>query len=83
MILSVLTRGAATDQQGLSVGLRSTMNRTASLTVPVTMGAIVGATSLATGFFVMGGIIVGIAAIMGIVLIGILRKQAATPVVEE
>ena len=41
------------------------------------MGAIVGATSLATGFFVMGGIIVGIVGIMGIVLIRILRNQAA------
>lgn len=73
MILSVLTRGAGTEQQGLSVGLRATMNRTASLAVPVSMGAIVGATSLSTGFFVMGGIIVAIAAIMGVVLVRILR----------
>lgn len=83
MILSVLTRAAGTEQQGLSVGLRSTMNRTASLTVPVTMGVIVGATSLATGFFVMGAIIVGIAGIMAIVLLGILKKQAAAPIQEE
>jgi DHA1 family multidrug resistance protein-like MFS transporter len=73
MILSVLTRGAGTDNQGLSVGLRATMNRTASLAVPVSMGAIVGATSLSTGFFVMGGVIVAIAAIMGMVLVRILR----------
>lgn len=83
MILSVLTRGAGTDLQGLSVGLRSTMNRTASLTVPVTMGAIVAATSLAAGFFIMGAIMVAIAGIMAIVLIGILKKQAATPQTEE
>jgi sugar phosphate permease len=83
MILSVLTRGAGTDQQGLSVGLRSTMNRTASLTVPVTMGVIVGATTLATGFFVMGAISVAIAGIMALVLIRILKKQAAMPVTEE
>lgn len=83
MILSVLTRGAGNEQQGLSVGLRSTMNRTASLTVPIAMGAIVGATSLATGFFLMGTIMVGIAGIMAIVLIGILKKQAATPTAEE
>lgn len=79
MILSVLTRGAGTEQQGLSVGLRATMNRTASLTVPVTMGAIVGATSLATGFFIMGAIIVGIVGIMGLVLIRVLRNQAIQP----
>lgn len=79
MILSVLTRSAGTEQQGISVGLRATMNRTASLTVPIAMGAIVGATSLAIGFFVMGGIIVGIVGIMGIVLIRILRNQTAEP----
>lgn len=76
MILSVLTRAAGTEQQGLSVGLRATMNRTASLTVPVSMGAIVGATSLATGFFIMGTIIVGIVGIMGLVLIRVLRNRA-------
>jgi MFS family permease len=79
MILSVLTRSAGTEQQGISVGLRATMNRTASLTVPIAMGAIVGATSLATGFFIMGAIIVGIVGIMGIVLIRILRNQVAEP----
>ena len=79
MILSVLTRGAGTEQQGLSVGLRSTTNRTASLTVPVAMGAIVAATeSLAAGFFITGAIMVGIAGIMALVLIGILKRQAAT-----
>ena len=83
MILSVLTLGAGTEKQGLSVGLRSTMNRTASLTVPIVMGAIVGATSLAAGFFIMGTIMVGIAGIMAIVLIKILKRQAATPTTEE
>ena len=76
MILSILTRGAGTDQQGLSVGLRATMNRTASLAVPVSMGAIVAASSLAAGFFVMGAIIVSIVGIMALVLTRILRNQA-------
>ena len=79
MILSVLTRGAGTQQQGLSVGLRATMNRTASLTVPVAMGAIVGATSLSTGFFITGGFIIAVTAIMGIVLTQILKKEADSP----
>ncbi len=83
MILSVLTRGAGTDNQGLSVGLRATMNRTASLAVPVSMGAIVGASSLSTGFFIMGGIIVAISAIMGLVLVRILRGPDGTSVTGE
>jgi MFS family permease len=77
MILSVLTRSAGTEQQGLSVGLRATMNRTASLTVPVVMGAIVGATTLATGFFVMGAIIIGIVGIMAIFLVRLLSNRTA------
>ena len=75
MILSVLTRGAGTEQQGLSVGLRATMNRTASLTVPIAMGAIVSATTLATGFFITGGCIIAVTGLMGIVLVRILKNQ--------
>ena len=75
MILSVLTRGAGTSQQGLSVGLRATMNRTASLIVPVSMGAIVGTTSLSIGFFITGGTITLVTVLMGFVLMRILRNQ--------
>jgi len=39
---------------------------------------ITGATSLATGFFIMGTIKGAIAGIMALVLIGILKRQAAT-----
>ena len=73
MILSVLTRGVETEHQGLSVGLRATTNRTASLTVPVVMGAIIAEYTLATGFFAMGAIILCIVCLMGIVLTRILR----------
>ncbi|PPR09893.1 MAG: hypothetical protein CFH41_02276 [Alphaproteobacteria bacterium MarineAlpha11_Bin1] len=75
MILSVLTRGAGTEQQGLSVGLRATMNRTASLTVPISMGVIVGATSLSTGFFITGGAIIAVTLVMGFVLRWILKIE--------
>ena len=78
MILSVLTRGAGTEQQGLSVGLRATMNRTASLMVPVAMGAIVGATSLSIGFFIIGGTIITVTAIMAGVLLRILKNERTT-----
>jgi len=43
--------------------------------VPIAMGAIVGATSLSTGFFIMGGVIIGVTAIMGVVLARILRND--------
>lgn len=39
---------------------------------------IVGATSLSTGYFIMGTIMVAIAGIMALVLMGILKRQAAT-----
>lgn len=74
MILSILTRGVETKRQGLSVGLRATINRTASLSVPVAMGVIVAEYSLADGFFVMGIIILAIVCIMALVLRHILRR---------
>lgn len=39
---------------------------------------IVGATSLATGYFIMGTSMAATAGIMALVLIGILKRQAAT-----
>jgi hypothetical protein len=42
----------------------------------VSMGAIVAASSLAAGFFVMGAIIVSIVGIMALVLTRILKNQA-------
>ena len=70
-----LARGAGTEKQGLSVGLRATMNRTASLAVPVAMGAIVSATSLSIGFFITGGTILIVTGLMGIVLLQILKSS--------
>jgi hypothetical protein len=41
------------------------------------MGAVVGATTLATGFFTMGAIIIGIVGIMTIYLMRVLRNESA------
>ncbi len=57
LTLYVLSRIVAAEQQGISIGIRTTVNRFAGLITPVLMGAIAQATSITTSFMVMGGAI--------------------------
>ena len=50
VILSELAREVDVSQQGVSVGLRTTLNRLAALVAPVVMGAVVQWVDLRTGF---------------------------------
>ena len=59
MILHVLARAVGPEQQGMSVGIRTSVNRSAGFGVPLAMGAIIGATSMLSAFLTLGGIIVG------------------------
>lgn len=64
-LLSLLSNAVDPHLQGMSVGLRTTVNRVASLVVPVIMGGIAEIWDIATSFFVVGGLlmmIVGAAA---------------------
>ncbi|MGH6947633.1 MAG: MFS transporter [Kiloniellales bacterium] len=53
-ILTILSHASGEARQGLSVGLRTTANRFASLVVPVTMGAAADLFGLAGAFVVLG-----------------------------
>lgn len=55
-IISLLSRNVPVDQLGMSVGLRITVNRSASLSIPVLMGAIIEGWDIATSFFVVGAL---------------------------
>lgn len=64
-ILTVLAKAAGPDKQGLSVGLRATINRLSELLVPVAMGLIAESVGIVNGFYVTGAILllmVGLAA---------------------
>lgn len=53
-ILSILSLGAGPSRQGLSVGLRTTANRLASLVVPVAMGLLASLSDLRLAFLITG-----------------------------
>lgn len=57
LMLYVLARSANAERQGISVGIRTTVNRLAGFIIPVAMGAAVDGFGLQTGFFVFGAVI--------------------------
>ena len=57
LMLYVLARSVNAERQGISVGIRTTVNRLAGFIVPVAMGAAVDGFGLQTGFFVFGAVI--------------------------
>lgn len=64
-VISLLSRSVAPGQQGLSVGLRTTVNRAASFVVPVAMGAIAEAFGLRAAFLIAGGLLLVVVLAMG------------------
>jgi MFS family permease len=54
LLLSILSEAASSREQGLSVGLRTTANRLASIVVPVVMGFVIEFTGIELGFYVIG-----------------------------
>jgi MFS family permease len=57
LLLSILADAADSKEQGLSVGLRTTANRAASIVIPIVMGFVIELTGIRLGFFVIGGIL--------------------------
>jgi MFS family permease len=62
-LLAMLSRTIPPDQQGKSVGLRTTVNRLASLVIPVLMGAIAEYFGIRASFFVVGVILLAATAV--------------------
>ncbi len=54
LLLSILSNAVNSREQGLSVGLRTTANRLASIVVPVAMGFVIEFTGIEWGFLVIG-----------------------------
>lgn len=55
MVLSVLSSSVSAEEQGMSVGLRMTVNRIGAIIVPISMGLIAEFFSLSAAFFFVGG----------------------------
>ena len=57
LTLYVLSRTVGPEHQGMSIGIRTTVNRTAGFLTPVIMGALAQAAGLMTSLFVVGGVL--------------------------
>jgi sugar phosphate permease len=60
VMFTYMSRSVPPGQQGLSIGLRSTANRIASLTMPILMGAAADLLGVGASFFVMGAIFLAV-----------------------
>ncbi len=56
-LLSLLSKAVPKTMQGMSVGLRTTVNRVSSLVVPLVMGAVIEGVGLADSFLLVGAIL--------------------------
>lgn len=54
LMLYVLARSVGPERQGMSIGVRTTVNRMAGMIVPIAMGAVVERIGLQAGFYVFG-----------------------------
>ena len=69
LILFVLARSVGPEQQGMSVGIRTSVNRCAGFGVPLAMGAMIAATSMLGAFLALGAALVasvGVIAVEGV-----------------
>ena len=73
LIITVLSKAAGPDKQGMSVGLRTTASRFASLVIPLVMGFLADLTGVASSFFIVG---VGLLALILALWFLVGRRQA-------
>ncbi len=74
LMLYVLARSVGADRQGMSIGVRTTVNRVAGMIVPVAMGAVVDGIGLTAGFYVFAVCVLGA---LGLTAIGLLPGARA------
>lgn len=68
VMFAILSRAVDPKEQGMSIGLRTTANRAATIVVPSAMGLIVGFTGIEASFFWMGLILVGACGMVALVV---------------
>lgn len=66
IMFTYLSRAVSMREQATSIGLRTTVNRLAALTLPITMGAVAETWGVGPSFLIMGGVLLALLA--GIVL---------------
>lgn len=67
VMFGILARAVSVKQQGISIGLRTTANRLASILVPIVMGVVADAAGIEASFLIIGGCLIllcGLAALV-------------------
>ena len=68
VMFSILSRAVGANEQGMSIGLRTTANRLATMIVPVIMGVIADTIGLEASFIIVGGFLVLSCALLGLII---------------
>lgn len=68
VMFSILSRAVGANEQGMSIGLRTTANRLATMIVPVIMGVLADTIGLEASFIIVGGFLVLSCALLGLII---------------
>jgi MFS family permease len=68
VMFAILSRAVSRREQGMSIGLRTTANRLASMMVPPVMGLVVEVSSIEMSFVIVGGLLIGLCGVVGLVI---------------
>ncbi len=75
LMITLTSKVVGRDNQGKAIGLRTTANRLAATFMPVIMGAVVQWTGLDWGFYLTGGVVLALLAMVAIGARGAIRRS--------
>ncbi len=68
VMFAVLSRAVSRKEQGMSIGLRTTSNRLATIMVPTVMGYVVEWSSIEDSFWIVGGALIACCGIVALII---------------
>ena len=68
VMFGILARAVSAKQQGISIGLRTTANRLATLLVPIIMGVVADAVGIEASFLIVGGSLIALCGVAALVV---------------
>jgi len=68
VLFSILSQGVGRSAQGIAVGLRNTVNRLASIILPIVMGGVASLWGIDASFYLAGALLLGLCALLAAVI---------------
>ena len=68
VLFSILSQGVGRSAQGIAVGLRNTVNRLASIILPVVMGGVASLWGIDASFYLTGALLLALCALLAVVI---------------